>query len=157
MTEKFTQLNQLLLYYQSGKLFNNKFKLGKVCKKGGVNLPTDVSADNSSICAKATPSVSDKAWYHGDVSRVEAEQALAASGNDCFLIRESGKSLVLSLIHHGQVHHVNIQYGPDWYKLESSSAPKFIELENLVSYYRVSDALGVACTTKLQGKRIFFQ
>ena len=158
---KFTGMNQMLSYYQS-QIISDKLKvtLGEVCKKGSItSIQEPKIPGDSDIYAKATPSVRNEAWYHGDVSRVEAEQVLAASGNNCFLIRESGKSLVLSLIHHGQVHHVNIQYGPGWYKLESSSAPKFIELERLVSYYKASHIsddikvrLDVACETK--GKRI---
>ena len=79
----------------------------------------------------------DEAWYHGDLTRVEAEQALRASGCDCFLIRQSRAALVLSLIHHGQVHHLNIKHGPGWYELESDSPAiySFPELEVLVSYY----------------------
>ena len=75
----------------------------------------------------------DDAWYHGDLTRVEAEQALGASGCDCFLIRQSRAALVLSLIHHGQVHHVNIKRGPGWYELESglSAQYSFPELEEL--------------------------
>ena len=81
-------------------------------------------------------STSDEDWYHGKLTRVEAEQALAASDCDCFLIRESEGGLVLSLTHHRQVHHVAIKYGPDWYELEGGSAQdRFTELDDLVSYY----------------------
>ena len=108
---------------------------------------------SSSVYAKGSLLDSDKDWYHGQLTRVEAEQALTASGCDCFLIREDGRALVLSLIHHGQVHHVNIKYGPGWYELESGSAQySFTELVELISYYSsepISEhlklTLGVAC------------
>ena len=99
----------------------------------------------------------NEAWYHGDLTRVEAEQALGASGCDCFLIRQSRAALVLSLIHHGQVHHVNIKRGPDCYELESGSSAEhssFPELKELVSHYSSEPiainkdlklTLGVAC------------
>ena len=111
---------------------------------------------SSSIYAKGSLLGSDKDWYHGQLTRVEAEQALTASGCDCFLIREDGRALVLSLIHHGQVHHVNIKYGPGWYELESGSAQySFTELDELVSHYSsepISEhlklTLGVACVAK---------
>ena len=91
---------------------------------------------SSGVYDKGSLLESDQDWYHGPLSRVEAEQALTASGQDCFLIRESQGALVLSLIHHGQVHHVNIKYGPGWYELEGGSAQySFSELEELVSYY----------------------
>ena len=108
---------------------------------------------SSSVYAKGSLLGSDKDWYHGQLTRVEAEQALTASGCDCFLIREDGRALVLSLIHHGQVHHVNIKYGPGWYELESGSAQySFTELDELVSHYssepiskHLKLTLGVAC------------
>ena len=96
---------------------------------------------------------SDEDWYRGELTRDEAEQALAASDCDCFLIRESEGGLVLSLTHHGQVHHVAIKYGPDWYELEGGSAQdRFTELDDLVSYYHrkhirgdLKITLGLAC------------
>ena len=80
---------------------------------------------------------SDKEWYHGELIRDEAEQALKASGCDCFLIRHSQGVLVLSLTHDGEFHHITINYGPGWYELEHGSAQySFTELEDLVTYYR---------------------
>ena len=91
---------------------------------------------SSSAYAKGSLLGSDKEWCHGQLTRVEAEQALATYGCDCFLIREDGRALVLSLIHHRQLHHVNIEYGPGWYELENGSAPySFTELDELVSHY----------------------
>ena len=159
-SKSFIELEKLLTYYRNHPVSDKiNVKLGEVCKK---KCTTTQLGIDSSVYARACPSVSDKAWYHGELTKIEAEQALVASGNDCFLIRESGKSLVLSLIHHGQVHHVNIQYGPGWYKLETSVAPRFTELDKLVSYYRgypISDdiqiTLGVPCkTSQKKGERI---
>ena len=109
---------------------------------------------SSGVYAKGSLLGSDQDWYHGQLTRVEAEQALTASGCDCFLIREDGRALVLSLIHHGQVHHVNIKNGPGWYELESGSAQySFTELDELVSHYssepiseQLKLTLGVTCT-----------
>ena len=93
-------------------------------------------AGGSNIYTKGSLPCSNQEWFHGELNRVEAEQALAASDCDCFLIRESEGGLVLSLTHHGQVHHVAIKYGPGWYELEGGSAQhRFTELEYLVSYY----------------------
>ena len=90
---------------------------------------------------------SDKDWFHGELSRVQAEHALTVSACDCFLVRVSQGALILSLLHHGQVHHINIHYGPGWYELESGSAQySFTELEELVSHYRetaISDSLNI--------------
>ena len=80
---------------------------------------------------------SGKEWYHGVLTRDEAEQALKASGGDCFLIRHCQGVLVLSLIHDGELHHININYGPGWYELENGSAQyHFTELKDLVKHYR---------------------
>ena len=81
-------------------------------------------------------SCSDKDWFHGELTREKAEQALAASGCDCFLIRQSQGALVLSLIQHGEPHHIKIEYGPGWYKLEGAESHQtFRELQELVSHY----------------------
>ena len=96
---------------------------------------------------------SEKEWYHGELTTDEAEQALKASGCDCFLIRHCQGVLVLSLIHDGEFHHVTIQYEPGSYELENGSAKyNHSELEKLIDYYRNnpiscdhSITLGPAC------------
>lgn len=77
------------------------------------------------------------AWYHGDLTRDQAEQALRASSSDCFLIREQNSDLILSLTRHGQFSHIRINYGPGWFELETNSPQySFMELEELVSHYK---------------------
>ena len=121
-------------------------------------------AGSSNIYTKGSLACSDKEWYHGELTRVEAEQALAASDQalaasdcDCFLIRESEGGLVLSLTHHGQVHHVAIKYGPGWYELEGGSAQdRFTELVDLVSYYlanTISESLQATLGRNCQRKK----
>jgi hypothetical protein len=79
---------------------------------------------------------SGKDWYRGELTREEAEQALKASGCDCFLIRQSRGVLVMSLIHGEEIHHITIIYGPGRYELETGTAQySFPELEELVDYY----------------------
>ena len=102
---------------------------------------------------------SDKEWYHGELTRDEAEQALKATGHDSSLIRHCRGVLVLSLIHDGGFHHITISYGPGWYELENGSAQySFTELDDLVTYYQiyhlspdVAFTLGQACAA---GKRV---
>ena len=101
---------------------------------------------------------SDKEWYHGELTRDQAEQALQTSGCDCFLIRHCQGVLVLSLIHDGGFHHITIVYGPGWYELENGSAQySFTELEDLVTYYwgyhispDLAFTLGCACEKKAE-------
>ena len=110
-------------------------------------------AGDYNIYAKGSLPCSNQEWYHGKLTRVKAEQALAASDCDCFLIRESEGGLVLSLTHHGQVHHVAVKYGPGWYELEGGSAQhRFAELDDLVSFYHrnaitrnLKITLGLSC------------
>ena len=93
---------------------------------------------------------SDKEWYHGELTTDEAEQALKASGCDCFLIRQCQKVLVLSLLQNGNITHIPIKYGPGWYKLEGSMQT-FSELQELTFHYQNSpinddlDNLGLPC------------
>ena len=92
---------------------------------------------------------SSKEWFHGELPQAEAERALMTSECNCFLIRQENKSLILSLRHQNSVHHVNIQYGPGWYKLENGSAQdNFAELDHLLAYYR-ENALSKTLDTKL--------
>ena len=91
-----------------------------------------VMASNDYV--KACPVDSDKDWYHGELTRDQAEEALRASGSNCFLIRESKGSLVLSTILQGQIYHYVIKRGPGRYSL-SSSVKNFSDLNELVSYY----------------------
>ena len=155
VNKSFPELDDLLSYYQSNAISErSKVTLGEVCVKSNTVLQEQpLGNEISTVYDRGSLLGSDKDWYHGQLTRVEAEQALTASGCDCFLIREDGRALVLSLIHHGQVHHVNIKYGPGWYELESGSAQySFTELDELVSHYSsepISEhlklTLGVAC------------
>ena len=153
--KSFPELDDLLSYYQNNIVSELlQVKLGEICVKSNTAGEKQFLSNKiSTVYAKGSLLGSDKDWYHGQLTRVEAEQALTASGCDCFLIREDGRALVLSLIHHGQVHHVNIKYGPGWYELESGSAQySFTELDELVSLYScepISEhlklTLGVPC------------
>ena len=87
----------------------------------------------ANVYVKACPVDSDKDWYHGELTRDQAEEALRASGSNCFLIRESKGNLVLSLIHHGDIYHMVIKHGPGGYNL--SSVKSFSDLNKLVSYH----------------------
>ena len=87
----------------------------------------------SNVYAKGCLIDSDKDWYHGELTRNQAEEALRASGSNCFLIRESEGNLILSLIHYGEIYHNVIKHGPGWYSL--SSEERFSDLNELVSYY----------------------
>ena len=94
--------------------------------------------------AKGSVSDCHKDWFHGELTRDEAIYALKQSGEDCFLVRESKKTLVLSLSYRGQICHIKIKYGPGWYKLDGAR-DSFKELQDLVNHY--SDN-----TVKLGGK-----
>ena len=91
------------------------------------------------------PVRSDLDWYHGEKTRDEAEQALKASGCDCFLIRHSQRDLILSLIQHGKILHCLITYRPGRYELKGSSRI-FNDLQELVAHYHKQfDLSGILC------------
>ena len=100
---------------------------------------------------------SNYGWHHGELSKVEAEQALKASMCDCFLVRVSEGALILSLIHRGQLHHLNIKkYKSGWYDLESGTAQySFSKLEELVTHYTCNNLgnlrikLGAVCEKRI--------
>ena len=125
----------------------------------GPHTKTEIGVTGSSTYTKGCPVLSDKEWYHGELTRDEAEQALKASDSDWFLIRHCQGILVLSLMHDGKFQHITIKYGPGWYELENGSAQySFPELEDLVTYYwsyHISPdnafTLGEACE-KTKGK-----
>ena len=84
---------------------------------------------------------SSEGWYHGKESRAKAEQALAPSTYDCFLVRQSRNGdLVLSLKYNAHICHIKIEYGPGQptgrYRLYGSTHEVFTSIQDLVSYYR---------------------
>lgn len=106
-------------------------------------------------------------WYHGRISKDEAERALATSAETsasasagCFLVRESGageQRLILSQVYRGETRHIKILSSPDGgggggghYGLEGS-AKGFMGLREMVEHYRthpISDefgTLGLVC------------
>ncbi len=88
----------------------------------------------SNIYMKGLPVDSDKEWYHGELTREQAEKILRNNGSDCFIIRESKEgSLVLSLVNHGEIQHHKITNPLGWYSIDGWSK-KFKELSELVEY-----------------------
>ena len=77
---------------------------------------------------------SDKEWYHGELTRDEAEQALKASGCDCFLICHCQGDYFLSFTYRGHIYHMKIEHGLGWFKL-SGESKRFNKLQELVGHY----------------------
>ena len=109
-------------------------------------------------------SYSDQDWYHGELSKEEAEQALIASTCDCFLVRVSEGALTLSLIQQGQLHHLSIKHcRPNGYALSKDDpvSTHFNKLEELVAHYKQNDieelkTLETACDKTKAGKLFLF-
>ncbi len=81
---------------------------------------------------------SDKEWYHGELTREQAEMTLRDNGSDCFLIRESKGSLVLPLINYVEAQHYKITHQLGWYSFTGWSK-KFKEMSELVEYISTHD------------------
>ena len=76
-------------------------------------------------------------WYHGEVSRGEAEQLLSDKPYDCFLIRQSQTqpgAYTISLRHEGEVKHFLIDRSAGQYEVRGTSHP-FPNLPFLVQHY----------------------
>ena len=98
-----------------------------------------VTSASYSPYSKGSLCCSDKVWFHGELTRNEAEECLRATGYDCFLVRQSERVLFLSLVHQGQIHHMSIKYGSGWYELENSLLQqRFTEIDDLVRHYSKS-------------------
>ena len=110
-----------------------------------------MAISTSSINTKGFLLDSDKDWYHGELTREQAERALKENqDSNCFLIRESRNkdSLVVSFIHkRGEFCHWVIYYDDGQYRLQSEPPEKvFSKLDDLVSYYRGGETIPeVAC------------
>ena len=89
--------------------------------------------DASGNTSAALPDLEED-WYHREMSREEAEQALKESNYDCLLIRQSQGVYVFSHIQDGATHHCEIKFGPGWYKLKGS-LHIFSNLQELGSHY----------------------
>ena len=117
-------------------LFVYSLKLKLVCvlefiKETLTIIHTLWSLTSLSICSS---------WYHGMISRSDAERALRSVNCDCFLIRESqnrGGEHSLTLTHKGKVKHFRIDTKPGSkirYELYGAKR-SFLRLSELVEYY----------------------
>ena len=76
-------------------------------------------------------------WYHGRISRADAEQSLSSTLHDCFLIRESEAepdALSISLKHEGQPRHFLIRRPAGQYEVVGTGHC-FPDLSSLVAHY----------------------
>ena len=76
-------------------------------------------------------------WYHGRISRADAEQSLSSTPHDCFLIRESEAepgAFSISLKHEGQPRHFLIRRLAGQYEV-TGTEDRFPDLSSLVAHY----------------------
>ena len=76
-------------------------------------------------------------WYHGRISRANAEQLLSSTPHDCFLIRESEAepgALSISLKHEGKLKHFLIRRHGGQYEV-AGTGHCFPSLPSLVAHY----------------------
>jgi hypothetical protein len=102
----------------------------------------------TSDCKVSVSVWSDKDWYHGELTREEAEQELKASGCDCYLVRQKQGVLVLSLINGRNLTHFRV-HEQDGYKLKGSRT--FRALDDLLGYCRHKFKLGQPCPKHQNG------
>ncbi|KAI1708926.1 protein tyrosine kinase domain-containing protein [Ditylenchus destructor] len=93
-------------------------------------------------------SLEKHSWYHGKVSRNEAEYLLSSGINGSFLVRESETSIgqySISLRHDGRVYHYRINVDSTSDRLYITQDAKFKTLGELVHHHSVY-ASGLICT-----------
>ncbi|XP_001602126.1 tyrosine-protein kinase Shark [Nasonia vitripennis] len=99
----------------------------------------------------------DVCWFHGNLSREDAESLLLEDGRDngTFLVRESSSSLgdyVLSVLHDGEVAHYQIRkHGEDaFFSIDDETT--IHGLETLIEYYqKENDRLVTILQTPIRG------
>ncbi|KAL3118978.1 hypothetical protein niasHT_003761 [Heterodera trifolii] len=92
-------------------------------------------------------SLDKHSWYHGKVTRAEAEQLLGSGINGSFLVRESETNpgqFSISLRHEGRVYHYRISFDAN-FRLFITESAKFKSLGELVHHHSMS-ASGLICT-----------
>lgn len=71
-----------------------------------------MAATNSGVYAKGSLFSTDKDYFFGELTREEAKKELGVTGINCFLLRASKGSLILSLVYNQQFCHIKIKHGP---------------------------------------------
>uniref|UniRef100_A0A914HVU5 Tyrosine-protein kinase n=1 Tax=Globodera rostochiensis TaxID=31243 RepID=A0A914HVU5_GLORO len=92
-------------------------------------------------------SLDKHSWYHGKITRAEAEHLLSSGINGSFLVRESETNpgqFSISLRHEGRVYHYRISFDANL-RLFITESAKFKTLGELVHNHSVS-ASGLICT-----------
>ena len=95
-------------------------------------------------------------WYHGNITKEQAEAGLKGQATDNgFLIRASGKSLLLSKRIHGWVSHDIIHCSPRGYQLDGKDKV-FKSVPNMITHYQRhpidgTQVLGTAIATVPSG------
>lgn len=93
--------------------------------------------DTIPIYTKGEPEgISKHSWYHGNITKDQAEAALRLSDDNGFLVRVSGDNLVLSKRHTGGWRsHDIIHRSPRGYRLEEK-VEWFQSVLDMISYYQ---------------------
>ena len=91
----------------------------------GINKSIDLPESNGASVVASFGSGGNADWFHGELSREEAEQTLTATANPedgSFLFRHSQGELFLSVKYQQGVSHYKIVYETGGYKLEGSTS-----------------------------------
>ena len=76
-------------------------------------------------------------WYHGKVTREQADAALGIGNYDKFIVRHSCDTLILSRARVGRISHTIIQRSPKGYQLEGCSEV-FDTIPDMITHYKQS-------------------
>ena len=93
--------------------------------------------DNSTtaVYKKAEPTeLMKQKWYHGEITRVQAEQLLRLEKKNKFLVRQESDKLVFSKRIDGWINHDVILRSPEGYWLEGKDT-RFKTVTEMISHY----------------------
>ncbi len=90
-------------------------------------------------------------WYHGKITRDQADAALSIGTGHRFFVWHSSDELTLSRSHHGLRTHTVIQHSPKGYQLEGESK-LFGTIPEMITHYQQS--LGKPVETVPSGNRL---
>ena len=97
----------------------------------------DSYVDDYNTGLSQLPIFIDRPWFHGMISRQEAEKRMREMDMNTFLLRESANdsdSLVLSVKNGDKCYHFPIDHGVGKYEIQGTHMP-FSSVNELVDYY----------------------
>ena len=132
---------------QAGQLLNMKgddlttSRMSESEDQSGATIQWGETGRVPTSCVAELQSLEKHLWFHGHITRAEAELRLTNGRNGSFLVRESESTYAISLCYDGRVFHYVITHSPSS-KFYVTPESKFETLAQLVAHHsKLSDGL----------------